>query len=466
MASAAGLVDGLSCGLCHEIYRDPLELPCGHFYCRSCVDDLQQQQETPSCPQCRAEFSPAAVRSNPVLNALLAHWRAVPRPPSPPDRPLCPAHGRALDRYCLGDAELLCVDCRDSRPHLYHEVLNARDAVQEFKEKFENSAAKLKGRMERLSSQKDGYTALLQGIEDQTRSAEERIRESFGKLRSFMEEEERAALQRLWEQEGVARVAVMEAVQAADEGLQLLAGSLDALQLQLKEEDNVAFLKNIEDTRQKADVILGAIPEPSVTSEQLLWAGPLQFWVWKKMRSVLDLAPISFKLNKETACPFLKLDSNTRVHCGDKRRDVPDLPQRFDPAACVLGEPGFSEGVHYWEVEVGEKKEWGLGVARDSVKRKGEMRLCPAQGFWVLVRQEDQYGAYTSPPTPLSVSPRPTRIGICLDYAAGKLSFFNPDRPAHIYSFQASFAGPLHPFFFVGVSISKDIPLSIVPAQV
>ncbi len=45
------------------------------------------------------------------------------------------------------------------------------------------------------------------------------------------------------------------------------------------------------------------------------------------------------------------------------------------------------------------KTEWTLGVARESINRKGRIRLTPSDGYWtVCLRNGDEYKACASPP--------------------------------------------------------------------
>ncbi|XP_049731490.1 erythroid membrane-associated protein [Elephas maximus indicus] len=158
---------------------------------------------------------------------------------------------------------------------------------------------------------------------------------------------------------------------------------------------------------------------------------------------------VAVTLDPDTAHPKLILSGDRRcVRLGDRKQPVPDNPQRFDFVVSVLGSECFTAGCHYWEVYVGDKTKWILGVCSESVSRKGKVTASPSNGHW-LVRQsrENHYEALTSPQTSFRLKEPPLYVGIFLDYEAGIISFFNVTDKSHIFTFTHSFSGPLRPFF-------------------
>uniref|UniRef100_A0A8C3H9R1 Uncharacterized protein n=1 Tax=Chrysemys picta bellii TaxID=8478 RepID=A0A8C3H9R1_CHRPI len=184
------------------------------------------------------------------------------------------------------------------------------------------------------------------------------------------------------------------------------------------------------------------------------------------LRRYLDVT-----LDPDTANPKLILSEDRKcVRLGDTRQDQPNNPERFDPCACVLGAEEFVGGRRYWEVEVGDKPKWDLGVCRESVSRKGDITLTTKQGYWaVTLRNGDKYSVSTSPWTPLPVSVRPSRVGIFLDYEAGEVSFYNVTDRSHLFTFTDTFSGTLRPYFCpcnnTGGTNTAPLIICPVPAQ-
>ncbi|XP_043384135.1 butyrophilin subfamily 1 member A1-like isoform X6 [Chelonia mydas] len=156
----------------------------------------------------------------------------------------------------------------------------------------------------------------------------------------------------------------------------------------------------------------------------------------KWRRSLSDVANVT--LDPDTAHPYLVLSEGGKsVRWGDIEEDLPGNPERFDYWECVLGCGGFTAGRHCWEVEVGGEGYWAVGVARESVGRKGDISRSPEGGIWAVGWDwwEGQFRALTSPVTLLPRRRAPSRIRVCLDCDRGQVTFIDAGDEAPIFTF-------------------------------
>ncbi|XP_029112243.1 E3 ubiquitin-protein ligase TRIM39-like [Scleropages formosus] len=182
------------------------------------------------------------------------------------------------------------------------------------------------------------------------------------------------------------------------------------------------------------------------------------------------MALVDVTLDPDTAHPHLVLSEDRKqVRYGDTRQELPDKPERFRKCKGVLGKQGFSSGRHYWEVQVGDKSEWTLGVVRESINRKGYFPLNTNNGLWALrLWNGNKYEALTDPPVLLHLSVKPQKVGVFVDYEEGQVSFYNVEDKSHIYTFTGyKFTEKLYPFFCPGFWYRSEnsAPLIISPVS-
>lgn len=166
-------------------------------------------------------------------------------------------------------------------------------------------------------------------------------------------------------------------------------------------------------------------------------------------------AVTAIHLDPDTAYPCLWVSPcRTSVQVGKLQPNLPNNQERFTRYNIVLGSEAFASGRHYWEVEVGSKTAWGLGVVLASVNRKEEISQCPEDGFWTLVLRDkcdgsSEYEACTdSEENLIHPSKPPKRVGIYLDYNRGEVAFYDAADMSHLFTFyDAQFKEPVYPYF-------------------
>ncbi|XP_062850571.1 zinc-binding protein A33-like [Trichomycterus rosablanca] len=188
-----------------------------------------------------------------------------------------------------------------------------------------------------------------------------------------------------------------------------------------------------------------------------------------KLKRIQQYA-VDVTLDPDTAHPKLILsEDGKQVKHGDKRQNLPDNPERFDSCVNVLGKQGFSSGRFYYEVQVSGNTEWDLGVAKESINRKGEIKLTPQNGYWCMwLRNKTEYKACESSLLPLTLKQAPQKVGVFVDYEEGLVSFYDVDDSSHIYTFTGqSFIEKLYPYFSPCLNYKgkNSAPLIIKPVK-
>ncbi|XP_030210405.1 E3 ubiquitin-protein ligase TRIM39-like [Gadus morhua] len=154
---------------------------------------------------------------------------------------------------------------------------------------------------------------------------------------------------------------------------------------------------------------------------------------------------VDVTLDPDTAHPQLILsEDGKQVQYGGVWKEFPDNPERFAYHIFVLAKQSFSSGRFYFEVQVKDKTEWCLGVARESIDRKGRIKFTSKTGYWTLYFKKDTLFFCDDP----DVRPRADlqKVGVFVDYDEGVVSFYDVEARVHIYSATGcTFSEPLYP---------------------
>ncbi|XP_069738064.1 butyrophilin subfamily 1 member A1-like [Phaenicophaeus curvirostris] len=175
---------------------------------------------------------------------------------------------------------------------------------------------------------------------------------------------------------------------------------------------------------------------------------------WRNI--IVPVEEVHVTLDEDTAHPQLILwAGGTKVRRGDTRRDVPANPERYDTYHCVLGHQVFSCRRHFWEVDVGTEEGgvWAMGVAKETMKRKGWINPAPQDGILALFFCGGKFWALTSPDhTALNPTKKPQVIRIYLDFEEQQVAFFNAHNQELLFTFPLAPLGgeKIRPWFRVG----------------
>ncbi|KAG8542934.1 hypothetical protein GDO81_025786 [Engystomops pustulosus] len=172
-------------------------------------------------------------------------------------------------------------------------------------------------------------------------------------------------------------------------------------------------------------------------------------------RGIYGEGPTNILLDVKTAANDLLISDDvqtitwTVMHQGH-----PETSERFQSRQ-VLSCRRFTSGRHYWDVEGSRTGEWMVGMCYPSMDRTGDgSYLGENDKSWGLSRRlwyDNPYSAiHDRKEIPLPNVISSDRFRICLDYEAGKLSFYELCDPIrHLHTFTTTFTEPLHAVLYV-----------------
>ncbi|KAK2116451.1 Tripartite motif-containing protein 75 [Saguinus oedipus] len=438
------------CSICLDYLRDPVTIDCGHNFCRPCIQQSWTDlQELFPCPVCRHQCQDRHFRSNTQMGRMIEIAEILESAKSKKKRQekrtLCEKHNQPLSVFCEEDLVVLCPLCTQLPNHQGHHVRPIEEAASHHRERLRSYIQPLKTQLADLQKFISTQSKKLLELREKVESQRQELSSEFEHLTQFLDREQQAALSRLAEEEKDNQQKLSANITAFSNYTATLKSQLNkAVELsELSEPELLSQIKLFYESENESS--------PSIFSIHLKRDGcsfPPQYSALQRIRKKFKVDVI---LDSETAHPNLIVSEDKKCVRFTKRKQqkVPGFPKRFTVKPVVLGFPCFHSGRHFWEIEVGDKSEWAIGICKDSIPAEAR-RPSAQQGCWRIELQDDGYHAPGAFPTPLLLEVKARTIGIFVDYELGEISFYNMAEKSHICTFSDTFTGPLRPYFYVG----------------
>ncbi|XP_072001290.1 E3 ubiquitin/ISG15 ligase TRIM25-like [Engystomops pustulosus] len=505
--AAAALRDELDCSICLDTYTDPVMLRCGHNFCRDCIDqmlDTQDECGLYSCPECREEFveRPALMRnftlSNIVRNFLHTesrpkafagifctycidspvpavktcllceaslcdkHLKVHSKSPehvlSDPSTSLenmkCPVHKKILEYYCTEDATCICVSCTLVGKHRGHQVESLDEAS-------DNKKKKLRNVLQKLMTQRDETEKKISSMRERWIQAQEkasgehvRVQTLFMDIRRRLDDLEKKILIEFCNQE--------------EEVSHLFCFQIH--QLEIKNDELSRKMRHIEELCNVTDPLIvlqepdtGDLCDPEEGGGDEDTGGPdvddldvtvicdALHDIISGIKSGAYLGyPADILLDINTAGNNIHISKDLKS--ATRTQEVQNRPEtavRFQHPQ-VISRGTFTSGQHYWDVEGSSTGSWRVGMCYPSMDRKGDKSYIGNNNkSWSLKRRtwfnNECSVMHNKKEIRLLNNISCDKFRICLDYEAGRLSFYELcDSIRLLYTFNAIFTEPLH----------------------
>ncbi|XP_014882539.1 E3 ubiquitin-protein ligase TRIM62-like [Poecilia latipinna] len=386
---------------------------------------------------------------------------------------MCLQHDKPLELFCRTDQTCVCLVC-SVFDHKNHEFVPLREESEGKKAELRKTEAEVQ---EMIQERRLKIQEIRESVKISRDAADREKAEGVQVFTALMESAERGLKELLKEiqdkQETTEKQAEDFIRDLEQEISELKKRSSEVKQLS-QDEDPLHLLQSCSS--------LKAAP-PTKTWTEVRVHSP--HYEGTAVRAVAQLQEILFRMNKlfqaelqrvqkfaaevtldpETAHQHLILSPDGKQVSHGDMKTLPDNPKRFSVSVNVLGRQSFSSGRFYFEVCVKGKTHWTVGVARESIDRKGKTHPSPQKGYWTVGLRTSTYKAFSDPAVQLPLLYSLVKVGVFVDYDEGLVSFHDVYTEALIFSFTGcSFAQKLQPFFSPGPSFGggNAAPLMIL----
>ncbi|KAJ0065756.1 hypothetical protein NL108_017807 [Boleophthalmus pectinirostris] len=394
---------------------------------------------------------------------------------------MCPTHQRPLELFCATDQSCVCTMCVPQK-HKNHELLSLEEACERRRSSLLQTQVQSQHMVEQRRQKILEIESFLELSETEALRERAAGLQVFTALVQFVQRSMDLFLEELQEKQSRSHRRAQDLLQRLKQEICDLEQSSAEAQRLSRSHDPLHFLqrcpaltppaglKEWSSVSSELETCEGSVARALSELENSLPQEFNKHFEQLPLRYDLVRVQVEVTLDPDTAHPGLVLSKDLKqVHHSGVRKKIPDSPLRFDPCPCALGKQSFSSGRFYFEVQVKEKTHWDLGVAHESINRKGKISLSPKNGFWsIRLKNKHEYKACADPPVHLSPQRAPQKVGVFVDYGKGLVSFYDADSADLLYSFSGCcFREKLLPYFSPGLNHggSNSAPLVLTALE-
>ncbi|XP_034054599.1 E3 ubiquitin-protein ligase TRIM39-like [Gymnodraco acuticeps] len=371
---------------------------------------------------------------------------------------ICVKHDKLLELFCQTDQVCVCMLCTVSE-HKTHDVVPLKEGYERKKAELGKTEAEIQ---QMIQKRRLKIQEMNRSVELSKEGADREIAEGvqvFTALKESVERSQAELIDTIKEKQRETEEQAEGFIKELEQEISELKKRSSEVEQLSRSEDQLHLLQSFTSlnaappTKNWTEVRV----RPSYQGTVVRAVTQLEETLSKQMKKLLEVelkrvqqSEEDVTLDPDTAHPNLTLsDDGKQVKDGDVKKNLPDNPERFDYCVSVLAKQSFSSGRFYYEVQVKGKTDWTLGVARESMNRKGPITSSPQDGYWMIVlRNGNQYSARAGPSVRLSLKSQPEKVGVFVDYEEGLVSFYDVDAAALLYSFTGCcFKEKLYPYF-------------------
>ncbi|XP_033841329.1 nuclear factor 7, brain-like [Periophthalmus magnuspinnatus] len=403
MASAPPLVseEQLLCPICLGVFVRPVSTPCGHNFCMDCLSSYWNHSSECVCPVCKESYSQRPqLRVNTFISGLCQSFMNQPFSAGEIQSRGIEAKVSSMIQEKARDAESIkqaLAQRQEQTNNLTKTMKDLTSLVKKMEEKQQHVGLEAERVLQEIENEIKDLTEAQNELKDVNLNQDTQFLQKF----SLNSAKKPFAINLKSESE-------MQQLRAS------LSTALSRLQVHL---DNMGagFISDISALKHAQKFAIDVTLDPQTAHHRLTLSR--------------DLKQVKFNPN------------------ANAKANMSSNPAKFAKHLAVLGRQGIQSGKFYFEVSVGAKSEWLVGVALASVERKEKIPHVPGSGVYALYFRMGCFERFCQPNVQIHQG-KVEKVGVFMNYEERQVSFYDVNGAKLIHTFEdCGFGAKIHPYF-------------------
>ncbi|OBS80341.1 hypothetical protein A6R68_21458 [Neotoma lepida] len=436
----------VTCPICLELLKEPVSADCDHSFCRACItlnyESRKGKEGEGICPVCQTSYLFGNLRPNRHVANIVEKLTGFKFSPEEEQNVnVCAQHGEKLQLFCEKDMVAICWLCERSQEHRGHQTALIEEVACEYENQIQSDVEKVQMEFKGL---RDVLDLNEENEVQKLKQEEEDIMNSLADSENELVKQRESVRDLISDVEHQLQCSTMEMLQ----GVNCVLRRSQTLRLKQPEmiprkQRRIFRAPDLNGMLQVFQVsetyALGVLGYPAIHSGK-------HYWEVDVSRSDSWLLGLNDGKCAQPQLRSIKEKGINVKHNSDVKQHV-----NYHP------EYGFQFGYKYDYGDKGYINPQPKYEVKDSYDVKQHVNYQPKYGYWVIgMKNGSVYNAFeecsvthNASVLVLSLTGRPSRVGVFLDREACTLSFYDvSNHGVLIYRFyEPSFPDAVYPYF-------------------
>lgn len=338
------------CSICRQVISEPVSIPCGHNFCKTCITQHWDNSEHCQCPLCSKIFNTRPeLHVNILFSEILSQLKYQSQPENLQNT-ACPEHDKPLEFFCRTDNTCVCTVC-SAQEHMDHDVVPLKEEYDKQKDSLQQVEAEIQQMVPEKQIQIQEIQSTVELSQEDAAKETAIGLQTFTGLIQAVQESQEQFVKRIQQKQTLIKQQAQNLVQELEQAISELQKRSSQVELLSRSEDHLHFLQSTTSLKPllvQKDWSTVSFKPASFEGTAARALSELQDTLSEEFNKLfkaelrrVQMFAVDITLDKDTANPYLFVwgDMN-EVHCRDVKNVLP----------CENG--WVSNHFMFWEVRV------------------------------------------------------------------------------------------------------------------